>query len=95
MKQIKSNIDTNDDQFKDNVASYSRLIDTYRSAMKSVINRGEDSAVIKHRLRGKLDARSRIELLIYEKTPFLELYNDANGGFSKGPLRKPVAQWRE
>ncbi len=73
MKQIKSNIDTNDDQFKENTASYARLIDTYQSTMKSVINRGEDSAVIKHRLRGKLDARSRIELLIDEKTPFLEL----------------------
>ena len=73
MKQIKSNIDTNEDQFKDNVASYSRLIDTYRSTMKSVINRKEDSAVVKHRLRGKLDARNRIELLIDEKTPFLEL----------------------
>jgi len=73
MKQIKSNIDTNDEQYKDNVTSYSKLIDTYRSTMKSVINRGEDSAVIKHRLRGKLDARSRIELLIDEKTPFLEL----------------------
>ena len=73
MKQIKSNIDTNDDQFKDNAASYLRLIDTYRSTMKNIINRGEDSAVVKHRLRGKLDARSRIELLIDEKTPFLEL----------------------
>jgi len=37
------------------------------------MRREEDPAVKKHRLRGKLDARSRIDLLVDEKTPFLEL----------------------
>lgn len=73
MKQIKSNIDTSDGQFRNSVTSYSKLIDTYHIRMKSVINRDEDLAAVKHRMRGKLDARSRIELLIDEKTPFLEL----------------------
>lgn len=73
MNQIKSKIDASDTQFKDSVESYSQVISTYRSRMKSIINRDEDSAVVRHRLRGKLDARSRIELLIDEKTPFLEL----------------------
>jgi len=73
MKQIISNIDTSDAQFKINADSYCRLMDTYRLRMKCVIDREKDSSVVKHRLRGKLDARSRIELLIDEKTPFLEL----------------------
>ena len=73
MNQIKSKIDTSDTQFKDSVESYSQVISTYRLRMKSITNRDEDSSVIRHRLRGKLDARSRIELLIDEKTPFLEL----------------------
>ena len=37
------------------------------------MRREEDLAVIRHNSRGKLDARSRIELLIDENTPFLEL----------------------
>ncbi len=41
--------------------------------MQGVMGREEDPAVKKHRLRGKLDARSRIELLVDVNTPFLEL----------------------
>ena len=73
LKQIKSDIDTSDGRFIDSAKSYSQLVNTYRSRIKSVIQREEDPAVIKHRKRGKFNARSRIELLIDEKTPFLEL----------------------
>jgi len=73
MKQIKSNIDTTDSQFKENAETYTRLMHTYYEQMRSTTNRNNDSAVVRHRLRGKLDARSRIELLVDEKTPFLEL----------------------
>ena len=45
----------------------------YHSRINSVISRDEDSAVIRNRSRGKLDTRNRIELLIDERTPFLEL----------------------
>jgi 3-methylcrotonyl-CoA carboxylase beta subunit len=41
--------------------------------MQGVMRREEDPAVKKHWSRGKLDARSRIDLLVDEKTPFLEL----------------------
>jgi len=41
--------------------------------MRGVMRREKDPAVNKHRSRGKLDARSRIDLLVDEKTPFLEL----------------------
>lgn len=41
--------------------------------MQGVMRREEDAAVKKHLSRGKLDARSRIDLLVDEKTPFLEL----------------------
>src|SRR5665647_820064 len=46
---------------------------TYHSRMQGVMRREEDPAVKKHSSRGKLDARSRIDLLVDEKTPFLEL----------------------
>jgi len=73
MKEIKSNTDIISNQYKERVESYTQLINTYHSRMKSVIDRDEDSSVVRHRMRGKLDARSRIELLIDEATPFLEL----------------------
>ena len=38
-----------------------------------MIHRDEELPVIRHRSRGKMDARSRIELLIDQNTPFLEL----------------------
>ena len=41
--------------------------------MNDVIHRDEELPVIRHRSRGKMDARSRIELLIDQNTPFLEL----------------------
>lgn len=73
MKQIKSNIDSSGGQFKESVESYTELMNTYHSRMNSVIRREDDFAVIRHRSRGKLDARRRIELLTDEHTPFLEL----------------------
>ncbi len=49
------------------------LMNVFHSEMNSVTRRDDDPSVVRHRSRGKLDARSRIELLIDEKTPFLEL----------------------
>ena len=73
MKQIHSNIDSSDEQFREKILSYAELMENYHLYTNSVIHREEELAVIRHRSRGKLDARSRIELLIDEKTPFLEL----------------------
>jgi len=73
MKQLKSNIDVSDSQFKEKFESYTELMNIYHSRMNSVVNRETESAVKKHLSRGKLNARSRIELLIDERTPFLEL----------------------
>jgi 3-methylcrotonyl-CoA carboxylase beta subunit len=57
----------------ENVAAYTQVMNTYHSRINSVISRNKDLAVIRHRSRGKLDTRSRIELLIDGQTPFLEL----------------------
>ena len=73
LKRLNSNINTTTDQFKEKVEAFSEVMSTYHSRMNRVIRREEDLAVIRHRSRGKLDARSRIDLLIDEKTPFLEL----------------------
>ena len=48
-------------------------MNTFHARMKSVIQRENNLAVIRHQSRGKLDVRSRIDLLIDEQTPFMEL----------------------
>ena len=73
MKQLHSNISLSGDQFAEKVEAYSEILNIFRSRMNRVLRREEDSSVIRHLARGKLDARSRIELLIDEQTPFLEL----------------------
>ncbi len=73
LKQLHSNINIAEDQFKEKVQVFSELMTTYHSRMNSVIRREQDSSVIRHHSRGKLDARKRIDLLIDESTPFLEL----------------------
>ena len=73
MKQLKSDTNISEDQVREKTEAYREVMNTFHSRMKSVLGRDNDSAVIRHRSRGKLDARHRIELLIDEKTPFLEL----------------------
>lgn len=48
-------------------------MNVFHSRMNVISARDEDQAVIRHRSRGKLDARSRIDLLTDEKSFFLEL----------------------
>ncbi len=52
---------------------YSGVMEIYRSKMDSVIRRDHDPSVIRHRSRGKLEVRDRIDLLTDENSPFLEL----------------------
>lgn len=53
--------------------SYQKIRDVYRSVLLNVMKGGTDSAVKKHKSRGKLLARERIDLLTDPGTPFLEL----------------------
>jgi acetyl-CoA carboxylase carboxyltransferase component len=73
LKRLISNIHTSEDKFKKKVEAYREIIDMLDISMQRVVMRDEDPAVKKHRSRGKLDARSRIDLLTDENTPFLEL----------------------
>lgn len=49
------------------------MLSTYRQRMKDTTRGGPDSALFKHKERGKLLARERINLLVDSNTPFLEL----------------------
>jgi len=53
--------------------AYKGVMNTFNARMKSVTARDSDPAVIRQQSRGKMDARSRIDLLTDENTSFLEL----------------------
>ncbi len=83
---LESKIDTNSKQFKDNKAEFLEILNKYRSILKEVRKGGSESSVARHKKRGKLLARERIDLLIDTNTPFLELsslaaYNQHNNQF--------------
>lgn len=73
MYRIESKIDINSPEFLENVEKYRMLMADYRQKIQSVVHREDNKNVIRHRERGKLIARERIELLIDKNTPFLEL----------------------
>ena len=73
MYRIESKIDVNSPGFKQNREAFLKILNEYRSVLRKVRFRDEEKAVIRHKQRGKLLARERIDLLIDPNTPFLEL----------------------
>ncbi len=73
MEQIISKAYIGSDKFSVKKKHYSDFIQKFREAVEKTVNRETDPAVMKHRERGKLLARRRIQLLIDPKTPFFEL----------------------
>ncbi len=52
---------------------YQSVVDEFYTRLAKVCSHGPEGAVAKHRLRGKLLARERIDLLLDKQTSFLEL----------------------
>jgi acetyl-CoA carboxylase carboxyltransferase component len=70
--RIKSQIDINSESFQANQKAFLELLNTFRERTRSTIDRAQESAVLKHKERGKLLARERINLLVDPNTPFME-----------------------
>ncbi|MDP2887663.1 MAG: carboxyl transferase domain-containing protein, partial [Bacteroidota bacterium] len=73
-------------EFQENFRNYEEVLKTFREKLAEVSSHGSETAVEKHRERGKLLARERINLLIDPQTPFLELssfaaYNQYGNAF--------------
>lgn len=73
VKIKQSEIRTSSPEYKENFRNYEQVIKTYREKLVSVSSHGPAASVEKHRSRGKLLARERINLLLDPQTPFLEL----------------------
>ena len=70
---LKSTIDPQSDAFRSNERDYRELLTDYRRVLRQVTQERSERSINKHRERGKLLARERINQLIDPNTPFLEL----------------------
>jgi acetyl-CoA carboxylase carboxyltransferase component len=66
-------LDTRSDGYRANREAMLALLDEVRTATDVALAGGGEKYVARHRERGKLPARERVELLIDRDTPFLEL----------------------
>ncbi|GAA4659585.1 acyl-CoA carboxylase subunit beta [Gordonia humi] len=73
MTVLKSRIDTNSDEFVANVEEMNAKLADLDLEFRKVLAGGGEKYVERHRRRGKMTARERIELLVDEDSPFLEL----------------------
>ncbi|TVR72956.1 MAG: methylcrotonoyl-CoA carboxylase [Marinilabiliales bacterium] len=73
MYRIKSNILTGSPEFIKNRESFLQILSDYNGRLRKVQEGGTPKAVAKHKERGKLLARERIDLLLDPNTPFIEL----------------------
>jgi len=71
--RLETKIDTNSAEFKQNKEAFLKLLNRYKEIHKDVTKGGSEKAISKHKERGKLLARERIDKLIDPNTPFLEL----------------------
>jgi len=71
--KLVSNIRTTDDKFIRNSNVFSEKLRLFRKKQNELLHGGSPKAREKHKSRGKLLARERIDLLVDPGTPFLEL----------------------
>jgi acetyl-CoA carboxylase carboxyltransferase component len=86
MFRIESKTDTASPEYSKNREEYLKILGQYREILGKVRQGGPEAAVKRHKERGKLLARERIDLLVDRNTPFLELspmaaYGMANDEF--------------
>ncbi len=73
MFTIKSTISKSDESFLKNLEFHTGIINEFHQKMRQIQKGGNEKAIEKHKSRGKLLARERIDLLVDRNTPFLEL----------------------
>jgi 3-methylcrotonyl-CoA carboxylase beta subunit len=71
--RIESKLDTQSTAFRKNKEAFIKILDEYRTILEQTKNGAPVKAVQRHKERGKLLARERIDLLVDANTPFLEL----------------------
>lgn len=73
MSVLRSRLDTGDEAYRDNLARMRELWDAVAAELASVPSVGGQRYVDRHRRRGKMLVRERIDALVDPHSPFLEL----------------------
>jgi 3-methylcrotonyl-CoA carboxylase beta subunit len=75
MRRIESRIDSGSTEYKANRAAYAGLVETLRSRQQESVDGGpgRDRSIERHLARGKIMVRDRIDCVIDDGSPFLEL----------------------
>ena len=73
MKKLKSNINANSDAFSKNAAEMLKLVEKLEKHLQESRFQGKEKHIEKARKRGKMLARERIEYVLDQDSPFLEL----------------------
>jgi len=86
MFRIQSKIDTQSSEFVNNEKKFLEILNNFKQTLAQIKKGSSEIAIKKHKERGKLLARERIDLLIDANTPFLEFsalatYNNYNNEF--------------
>ncbi len=84
MYRIETKINTASREFIENKTAFLQILQTYRDRIREVRKGGSLVMLERHKKRGKLLARERIDLLIDPNTPFLELSSLAAWGEYEG-----------
>ena len=83
MQVLKSRLDTRSEQYRENRAAMEAKLAEFEALLEKAKEGGGAKYVQRHRDRGKLLARERIELLVDRDSPFLELSTLAAWGTDK------------
>ncbi|VUD47452.1 Methylmalonyl-CoA carboxyltransferase 12S subunit [Thalassocella blandensis] len=73
MTHLQSKLNVNSNEFKSNAASMQALVDDLNAKVQAIIAGGGEARQKKHKDRGKLLARERIDVLLDPGSPFLEI----------------------
>ncbi|MFH1679478.1 MAG: carboxyl transferase domain-containing protein [Candidatus Eisenbacteria bacterium] len=73
MYRIESKADVKGDAFRKNRETMKRLVEEFKSILAEARKGGPPQAIERHKKRGKLTVRERLDLLFDRNTPFLEL----------------------
>ncbi len=83
MPALGTNVDPASDDFKANRAAMVEILDHFNQLTQQALEGGGEKYVQRHRDRGKLLARERIDLLLDRDSPFLEFSTLAAWGTDK------------
>jgi 3-methylcrotonyl-CoA carboxylase beta subunit len=73
MSRIQSKVNTRSEAFRENSAHYGQLLEQLRLRLREAAVGIREKHIERHRTRGKMLPRERIDRLIDPHTPFLEL----------------------